>query len=80
MKLARVIRTGKIWFYDDSYSMIDIPPIGTVVQFKHYRDSQVYGVYFPGVRGYAFIGDSEFPTYFEDLDSETTVLHDSCAS
>lgn len=70
MKLARVIRTGGIWFVDEPYSMINQPPVGTIVQYE--RDvNDWYSVYFPGVQGYAPMDCGIFSERFEDLDNET---------
>ena len=71
MKLARVIRTGGIWALINPPSDIDKPPINTIVQYKQSVDGG-YEVYFPGVHGYAPIGDYGFSIYFEDIDSETS--------
>ena len=71
MKLARVIRTGGTWVVIEPYSIVDKPPIGTIVQYKLVV-SGVYDVYFPGVRGFAWVGNATFHEYFEDLDSETS--------
>lgn len=71
MKLARVIHTGGAWFVDEPYSMINQPPVGTIVQYE--RDvNGWYSVYFPGVQGYAPIGREAFDRSFEDLDNETS--------
>ena len=72
MKLARVRYTdGGTWFVDGPYSTINKPPVGTVVQYE--RDvNDRYDVYFPGIPGYAPMGDYPFHEYFEDLDDETS--------
>ncbi len=71
MKLARVIRSGDEWFVDEPYSMINPPPVGTIVQYKQSVDGG-YEVYFPGVHGYAPMGGYGFSTHFEDLDNEAS--------
>ena len=66
MKLARVIRTGGTWVVIEPYSIVDKPPIGTIVQYKLVV-SGVYDVYFPGVCGFAWVFDTTFGWYFELL-------------
>ena len=66
MKLARVIRTGGTWVLAKPYSIVDKPPVGTIVQYK-LAVSRGYDVYFPGVRGFAWVGDATFREYFEPL-------------
>ena len=34
MKLARVIRTGGAWVITGPYSIVDRPPVGTIVQYE----------------------------------------------
>ena len=71
MKLARVRYTdGGTWFVDEPYSMINQPPVGTIVQYED--DYGAHRVYFPGIPGYAPMGDYPFHEYFEDLDDETS--------
>ena len=71
MKLARVIRTGGIWALINPPSDIDKPPIGTIVQYKRVFNGG-YDVYFPGIPGYAPIGEEMFNVCFRDLDDETS--------
>ena len=76
MRLARVIRSGGLWSVVNPSAVnpsavIDKPPIGTIVQYKQSVDGG-YEVYFPGVHGYAPMGDYGFSIYFEDLDDETS--------
>ena len=71
MKLARVIRTGGAWFVDEPYSIVDKPPIGTIVQYELDVNGG-YAVYFPGILGYAPMGCGIFWRYFEGLDDETS--------
>ena len=71
MKLARVIRSGGLWGVVNPSAVIDKPPINTIVQYKQRVDGG-YEVYFPGVHGYAPMGDYGFSLYFEDLDDETS--------
>ncbi len=71
MKLARVIRTGGAWVITEPYSIVDRPPVGTIVQYE--RDvNDLYHVYFPGILGYAPMSCCVFNWYFEDLDNETS--------
>ena len=71
MKLARVRYTdGGTWFVDGPYSTINQPPVGTIVQYEGIYGG--YDVYFPGIPGYAPMGDYPFHEYFEDLDDETS--------
>ena len=72
MKLARARYTdGGTWFVDEPYSMINQPPVGTIVQYE-LDVNGVYAVYFPGILGYAPMSDWAFNMYFEDLDDETS--------
>ena len=66
MRLARVIRTGGIWALINPPSDIDKPPIGTIVQYKWVFNGG-YDVYFPGVRGFAWVANATFHEYFESL-------------
>ena len=66
MKLARVIRTGGAWVVIEPNSIVDKPPVGTIVQYKLVV-SGGYDVYFHGVRGFAWVGDATFHEYFESL-------------
>jgi hypothetical protein len=59
MRLARIVHRN------------NTPPIGTIVQYKQSVDGG-YEVYFPGVHGYAPMGDYGFSTHFKDLDDETS--------
>lgn len=70
MKLARVIRTGGAWIITEPYSIVDRPPVGTIVQYEPIING-VYAVYFPGILGHAPITWNLFLEYFEDLDDET---------
>ena len=79
MKLARVRYTdGGTWFVDGPYSTINQPPVGTIVQYERDVNDELrwggirYDVYFPGIPGYAPMGDYPFHEYFEDLDDETS--------
>ena len=70
MKLARVIyRNNNPWRFRDGTKIN--PPVGTIVQYERVV-SGGYDVYFPGVKGYAIMGEAMFSTYFEDLDDETS--------
>ena len=72
MKLARARYTNSgTWFVDEPYSMINLPPVGTIVQYKQSVDGR-YEVYFPGILGYAPMFGWMFNRYFEDLDDETS--------
>ena len=68
MKLARLVyRNNNPWRYRDGTKIN--PSIGTIVQYE--RDvNDWYYVYFPGVRGYAYMSSEVFNMYFEDLDNE----------
>ena len=66
MKLARVIRTGGIWVLAKPYSIVDKPPVGTIVQYE-LDVNEMYEVYFPGVCGFAWVFDPTFDWYFEPL-------------
>ena len=69
MKLARVIyRNNNPWGFKDGTKIN--PPIGTTVQYE--RVNHWYFVYFPGVRGYAYMSSEVFGRYFKDLDDETS--------
>ena len=70
MKLARLVyRNNNPWRYIDGTKIS--PSIGTIVQYE--RDvNDWYSVYFPGVRGYAYMSSWVFELYFEDLDNETS--------
>ena len=79
MKLARVIRSGDEWLLVcPPYSTINQPPVGTIVQYERDVNDELrwggirYDVYFPGIPGYAPMGDYPFHEYFEDLDDETS--------
>ena len=73
MKLARVIRTGVLWVITDPYSIVNAPPVCTIVQYKRFFSSgyDVYSsginVYFPGVQGCASMSPDLFDWYFEPL-------------
>lgn len=66
MKLARVIRTGGTWALAKPYSIVDKPPAGTIVQYERVGNDG-YDVYFPGIRGFAWVFDTTFHEYFEPL-------------
>ena len=67
MKLAKVRYTDDgIWFVDEPYSMINQPPMGTIVQYELDVNGG-YEVYFPGIPGYAPLGYYLFHEYFESL-------------
>ena len=71
MKLAKVRYTDDgIWFVDEPYSMINQPPMGTIVQYE-LDVNEGYEVYFPGIPGYAPMDCGIFSERFEDLDNET---------
>ena len=72
MKLARARYTdGGTWFVDEPRSMINTPPIGTIVQYERDVNDRYY-VYFPGILGYAPMSGWLFNRYFEGLDDETS--------
>ena len=66
MKLAKVRYTDDvIWFVDEPRSTINQPTVGTIVQYDVYGDT--FRVYFPGVQGYAPMGEEMFNVCFEPL-------------
>ena len=71
MKLARVIRTGGAWAITEPYSIVDRPPVGTIVQYEPIINVGC-DMYFPGILGHAPITWNLFWEYFEDLDDETS--------
>ena len=74
MKLARVIRSDFPWLVKCPPAVAPVqhmPAVDTIVQYEQDVDG-VYEVYFPGIPGYAPIGDYGFSTHFEDLDDETS--------
>lgn len=65
MKLAKLVGDGCLpWTLYDG-TRVDISP-GTIVQYKWVFNGG-YDVYFPGVRGFAWVGDATFHEYFELL-------------
>jgi len=50
MKLARVIRTGGAWAITEPYSIVDRPPVGTIVQYEPIINVGC-NMYFPGILG-----------------------------
>ena len=73
MKLARVIRNAEgAWALIRPSGSIRRPPRGTIVQYEYEVSNGVFRVYFPGVRGYAPIGEEMFNVCFRDLDDEAS--------
>ena len=71
MKLAKVIYSAEgVWHLIYPSGSIRRPPCGTTVQYE--VSNGVFRVYFPGVRGYAPIGEERFNVCFMDLDDETS--------
>ena len=69
MKLARIVhRNNSPWRFKDGTKIN--PPIGTTVQYE--RVNHWYFVYFPGVRGYAYMSGWVFDRSFEGLDNEAS--------
>ena len=71
MKLARVIHIGGAWVITELYSIVDRPPVGTIVQYEPIINVGC-DMYFPGILGHAPITWNLFWEYFEDIDSETS--------